>query len=100
MGWDNANPFEYHPERGLYYHEVWPNLLCGTQPQTKEDIDVLASLLGPEGSILSLQQDKDLKYWGVRWHDLESQAQHHNLAYHRCPVCSSILMPMHLGIWH
>lgn len=43
MGWDHLNPYEYHPERGLYYHEVFPNLLCGSQPQTPGDIEQLHS---------------------------------------------------------
>jgi hypothetical protein len=43
MGWDHLNPYEYHPERGLYYHEVFPNLLCGSQPQTPVDIEQLHS---------------------------------------------------------
>ena len=41
MGWENSNPYEYHPERGLYYHEVARNLICGSQPQTREDIEHL-----------------------------------------------------------
>ena len=41
MGWENSNPYEYHPERGLYYHEVARNLICGSQPQTREDIEYL-----------------------------------------------------------
>lgn len=41
MGWENSNPYEYHPERGLYYHEVAKNLICGSQPQTREDIEHL-----------------------------------------------------------
>jgi hypothetical protein len=42
MGWDHhVNPYEYHPERGLYYHEVSRNLICGSQPQTPEDIEHL-----------------------------------------------------------
>ena len=41
MGWENSNPYEYHPERGLYYHEVTRNLVCGSQPQTREDIEHL-----------------------------------------------------------
>ena len=40
-GWENSNPYEYHPERGLYYHEVARNLICGSQPQTREDIEYL-----------------------------------------------------------
>ena len=41
MGWEDSNPYEYHPERGLYYHEVARNLICGSQPQTREDIEHL-----------------------------------------------------------
>ena len=41
MGWEDSNPYEYHPERGLYYHEVTRNLICGSQPQTREDIEHL-----------------------------------------------------------
>ena len=41
MNWDHVNPYEYHPERGLYYHEVAPNLLCGSQPQRPSDIEHL-----------------------------------------------------------
>ena len=41
MGWEGSNPYEYHPERGLYYHEVTRNLICGSQPQTREDIEHL-----------------------------------------------------------
>ena len=86
MGWKDANPYEYHPERGLYYHEVWPGLYCGTQPQSRQDVDSLAELLGEGGSILSLQQDKDLQYWKIPSQDIQAQARHHGLIYHRCPV--------------
>lgn len=41
MGWEDRNPYEYHPERGLYYHEVARNLICGSQPHTREDIEHL-----------------------------------------------------------
>ncbi len=36
------NPFEYHPELGLYYHEVAPGLLCGTQLRSAADVERLA----------------------------------------------------------
>ena len=49
MNWGHLNPYEYHPEKGLYYHEVAPDLLCGSQPQSPADIEHLhagpASLL-------------------------------------------------------
>jgi len=86
MGWESADPYQYNPERGLYYHEVWPSLFCGTQPRSKADVDSLAGLLGPKGSILSLQQDKDLEYWGVSLHDIHTQAHQRNLNYLRRPV--------------
>ena len=41
MGWEDSNPYEYHPERRLYYHEVVRNLICGSQPQSREDIEHL-----------------------------------------------------------
>ena len=39
-----SNPFEYHPELGLYYHEVAPGLLCGTQLRTPADVERLAGV--------------------------------------------------------
>ena len=85
MNWDNVNPYEYHPERGLYWHEILPNLLCGSQPQSAGDIDILHSEMGVT-DIVSLQQDKDLDYWGVNLHELMHQAEHRQLKYRRCPV--------------
>ncbi|KAK9787491.1 hypothetical protein WJX73_003193 [Symbiochloris irregularis] len=40
MKWDHLNPYEYHPERGLYYHEILPNLLssCIRQGTTSSTI--------------------------------------------------------------
>lgn len=37
-----SNPFQYHPELGMYYHEVAPGLLCGTQLRTPADVERLA----------------------------------------------------------
>lgn len=92
MGWEDVDPFEYHPERGLYYHGVWPALYCGTQPRTKSDVDFIAKLLEPQGSIVSLQQEKDLQYWGVNLDEIRSQAQYHSLPFLPCPViiCSCV----------
>ena len=75
MGWEGVDPYKYNPERGLYYHEVWPSLFCGTQPRSMEDVDSLAELLGPKGFILNLQQDKDMEHWGVSLHDIQSQVR-------------------------
>lgn len=41
MGWGHLNPYEYHFDRGLYYHEVAPNLICGTQPRNTSDVRTL-----------------------------------------------------------
>ena len=54
MTWDHVNPYEYHPERGLYFHEVQPNLLCGSQPQRPSDIEQLRSQEGVT-NIVNLQ---------------------------------------------
>ena len=40
--WGPLDPFEYHPQRGLYFHEVAPGLICGTQPRSGHDVAVLA----------------------------------------------------------
>lgn len=41
MGW--SEPFCYHFDRGLYFHEVWPRLLCGTQPRNPQEVEELAA---------------------------------------------------------
>ncbi len=40
MGWDGegTSPYEYHYERGLYYHEILPNMFCGTMPRNTSDL--------------------------------------------------------------
>lgn len=73
MGWDSANPYEYHYDRGLYYHEIIPGLFCGSQPRNPEDINVMKEEVNPH-TILNLQQDKDMLYWGVD----------HNQVHRRC----------------
>ena len=49
--------------RGLYLHEVWPGLLCGTQPRSPDEV---AQLAGRHGvvAMINLQQDKDMSHWG------------------------------------
>lgn len=86
MGWDtcDVSPFEYHPERGLYFHLVWSlksQLICGSQPQTVEDIVALYNQ-GVTG-ILSLQQPKDLEYWGVDGDALFAKAAELGIEYVR-----------------
>jgi hypothetical protein len=41
MGWEHLNPYEYHYERGVYYHEIDRHLICGSQPRNADDIVVL-----------------------------------------------------------
>lgn len=65
MGWGHLSPYEYHFDRGLYYHEVADNVICGTQPRNREDVRILAETQGVT-TILNLQQDKDMQYWGVK----------------------------------
>jgi protein-tyrosine phosphatase len=64
MGWEHVNPYEYHFERGLYYHEVDRNLICGSQPRNPDDVHQL-KVTENVTTILNLQQDKDLAYWNV-----------------------------------
>jgi hypothetical protein len=40
MKWGD-NPYEYDFDRGLYYHEVWPGLFCGSQPTCPDDVTYL-----------------------------------------------------------
>ncbi len=83
MGWDacDKSPFEYHPERGLFFHLIWSQLICGSQPQTVDDIVSLYN----EGvtGILSLQQPKDLEYWGVDGDALFAKAAELGIEYVR-----------------
>jgi hypothetical protein len=58
MEW--TDPFHYHPERGLYYHEVAPRVFCGTQPRSPTDMETLRSRLGIT-AILNLQTDSDMQ---------------------------------------
>ena len=88
MNWDHLSPYEYHPERGLYHHEILPNLLCGSQPRSAADVDIIKHEIGAT-DIISLQQDKDLEYWGVNLDELSRQARKNGIAFRRCPVCCS-----------
>lgn len=62
-------PFEYHPDRGLYFHEVAPGVYCGTQPRSVLDVEQLKARLGIS-TILCLQTESDINYWGVKLHDI------------------------------
>lgn len=55
MGWTHLdNPFEYHFDRGLYYHYIAPDMIVGSQPRNAPDVDALAA--EGVGVILNLQQ--------------------------------------------
>ncbi|KIY99959.1 hypothetical protein MNEG_8005 [Monoraphidium neglectum] len=62
MGW--TEPFCYHFDRGLYFHEVFPRLLCGTQPRNTDEVTELVKGHGVV-TLVNLQQDKDIAHWGV-----------------------------------
>ena len=66
MGWraTGRDPFQYHPERGLYLHEVAPALLCGTQPRDAREVEILQKEHGVT-HIVCLQRDEDAAHWGV-----------------------------------
>lgn len=68
------NPYEYHPERGLYYHEIYDNLLVGSQPQCAEDIRTLVEVEGIT-TIFNMQQDKDMAHWDVDKRSLERECR-------------------------
>ena len=46
MGWKDADPYQYHYDRGLYYHEIIPDLLCGSQPRNVADVAELKAEVG------------------------------------------------------
>ena len=46
MGWKDADPYQYHYDRGLYYHEIVPDLLCGSQPRNVADAAELKEEVG------------------------------------------------------
>ncbi|KAK9864906.1 hypothetical protein WJX84_012294 [Apatococcus fuscideae] len=83
MGW--KDPYQYYPERGLYYHEVSPNLFCGSQPQSPEDIQRLRDDVGI-GTVVNLQQDKDFAYWNVDFGAYQHRASQIGLDIIRCPA--------------
>ncbi|KAK9811671.1 hypothetical protein WJX72_008047 [[Myrmecia] bisecta] len=85
MGWEHASPYEYHYERGLYYHYIHPNLICGSQPRNPQDIDQMKHHLGVD-KILNLQQDKDLQYWNVDFQALQKRADDHGIPLIRRPA--------------
>uniref|UniRef100_A0A061S536 Phosphoglucan phosphatase chloroplastic-like n=1 Tax=Tetraselmis sp. GSL018 TaxID=582737 RepID=A0A061S536_9CHLO len=85
MGWDHISPFEYYYDRGLYYHEVEPGVLCGSQPRNTSDAEYLASAERVT-TILNLQQDRDLEYWGVDIHSIARRCEELGVELCRVPA--------------
>lgn len=83
MGWID-NPYEYRPERGLYYHFITDDVAVGTQPLHPSDIDQLAAL--GIRAIHNLQQDTCMIKWNVDFHQIRHAAQQNRLAYIRTPA--------------
>ena len=46
MGWKDADPYQYHYDRGLYWHEIIPDLICGSQPRNTADMAELKNDVG------------------------------------------------------
>lgn len=63
MEWDR--PFEYHFERGLYYHEVHPGLICGTQLRNAEEVNVLR-MVEEVDTIINVS----LGVFAIVWHSM------------------------------
>ncbi|KAL3161748.1 hypothetical protein ABBQ38_008843 [Trebouxia sp. C0009 RCD-2024] len=74
MGWQDADPYQYHYDRGLYYHEIIPNLLCGSQPRNVADVAELEAEVGVT-TVINLQQDADFQHWGVDFGAVHQKAQ-------------------------
>ena len=85
--WFPIHPFEARlpPSRrraslATDYHEILPNLIVGTQPTTKGDIDRLRDVEGVT-CMFDTQQDKDKEYWNVdagalRWQMEQRDVKH------------------------
>ena len=84
MGWGTTDldPYKYHPERGLYYHLIEEDVIVGSQPQNKDDVIHLKKHEDVQ-VIFSMQQIKDLEYWGVNGHELEKTARDMGMEYIR-----------------
>lgn len=68
MKWGDLDPYQYHPQRGLYWNEIVPGVICGTQPRSRDDVTALHA--AGVTHILSLQTDSDLEYWNVNLGEL------------------------------
>lgn len=87
MGWNDGlrNPYEYHPERGIYYHYIMDDIICGSQPRTADDIVHIATNEEVK-AILSMQADSDLNHWKVNINELQNAARMHEISYWRTPA--------------
>lgn len=83
MEWND--PYKYYFDRGLYFHEVSENLVCGTQPRNPAEVEELAAEHGVS-AIVNLQQDKDFHYWGVDFEANKDKCQQLGVKIHRVPV--------------
>eukprot|EP00238_Polyblepharides_amylifera_P014391 CAMPEP_0196588600 /NCGR_PEP_ID=MMETSP1081-20130531/61053_1 /TAXON_ID=36882 /ORGANISM="Pyramimonas amylifera, Strain CCMP720" /LENGTH=201 /DNA_ID=CAMNT_0041911135 /DNA_START=396 /DNA_END=1001 /DNA_ORIENTATION=+ len=79
------NPYEYHPEIGLYYHEVYPGLIVGSQPRTHEDIEFLNKNENV-ATIFNLQQDQNMKEWGIDKTHLTKRIRELGMHFVHCPA--------------
>ncbi|KAJ9532050.1 hypothetical protein QJQ45_003781 [Haematococcus lacustris] len=84
MGWKDR-VFDYDYSRGLYYHEITRGLFCGSQPRHAGDIQELKEDLQLT-AILSLQQDKDMQYWGVNPDQIRRRCSELGIQHLRRPV--------------
>lgn len=85
MGWKDADPYQYHYDRGLYYHEIVPDLICGSQPRHAEDITELKEEVHAS-TIINLQQDADFNHWGLDFSALQHRAQELDIQLIRRPA--------------
>jgi hypothetical protein len=83
MGW--RDPYQYHPELGLYHHEVAPGLIVGTQPRGRREVDRLVEETNAT-AILCLQEDKDAEHWGVDLGRVIRHAESRGLRHLRAPA--------------
>ena len=80
-----SNPYEYQPEIGLYYTEITPGMLVGTQIKSPEDVDRLVDFEGMT-SVINMQQDKDVEYWGVDLKPVIQRCKERGVQYIRVPA--------------
>ncbi len=73
---------------GMYYTHIYDNLIVGSQPQSKYDIERLFKDEGVR-AILNLQQDKDIEYWGIDINSILHKCQELGIWHMRIPVCFS-----------